>query len=79
MSTQMDPEEDFDGLHWQIIDVLREGRVTPSYLADRLGESRQLVSQRLRDLQMAGYVEKIHTGLYELVDEPEHDPTRGDE
>lgn len=69
----MDPEEDFDELHWEIIEVLREGRGTPSLLSERLDESRQLVSQRLRDLQMAGYVEKIHTGLYELVEDPRND------
>lgn len=70
-SDMADPSEDFDELHWEIVDALRDGRCTPSYLADQTGESRQLVSHRLRDLQMAGYVEKIHTGLYELVDDPE--------
>ena len=73
MELDMNPEEDFDELHWQIIDILRDGRGTPSYLAEETDESRQLVSQRLRDLQMAGYVEKIHTGLYELAEEPEED------
>jgi DNA-binding IclR family transcriptional regulator len=63
--------EDFDDLHRQIIDILREGRGTPSYLAERTGESRQLVSQRLRDLVMADVVEKVHTGLYELEEDPE--------
>lgn len=75
MSVQMDPEQDFDELHREVITVLREGRATPSYLAERTDESRQLVSQRLRDLQMAGYVEKIHTGLYELTDDPLKDGT----
>jgi hypothetical protein len=37
------------------------------------GERRQLISQRLRDLVMAGYVEKIHTGLYELAEDPGQD------
>lgn len=73
MTLQMDPEEDFDELHWDVVDILREGRGTPSYLADRTGESRQLVSQRLRDLQMAGFVEKVHTGLYELAEDPDTD------
>lgn len=65
-----DPEEQFDDLHWEIIDILREGRVTPSYLSQRTGESRQLVSQRLRDLRLAGLVEKVHKGLYELDEDP---------
>lgn len=64
------PEEQLDALHWDIIDVLREGRATPSYLSERTGESRQLISQRLRDLQLAGFVEKIHKGLYELDKDP---------
>lgn len=62
--------DDLDDLHRQILDVLSEGRATPSYLAERTGESRQLMSHRLRDLRMAGYVERVHTGLYELVDDP---------
>lgn len=66
-----DPETDFDDLHQEILSHLREGRVTPSYLAELTDESRQLISSRLRDLTMAGYVEKIHTGLYELVEDPQ--------
>lgn len=65
-----DPE-DLDELHWAIISELRDGRCTPSYLAEQTGESRQLISQRLRDLVMAGLVEKVHTGLYELVEDPQ--------
>lgn len=70
MAQKMAGPEDLDELHWEIIDVLREGRATPAYLSERVGESRQLVSQRLRDLQMADYVEKVHKGLYELVEDP---------
>lgn len=62
--------ENLDDLHLTILEELQDGRCTPSYLADRTGESRQLISQRLRDLVMAGYVEKIHTGLYELTENP---------
>lgn len=71
MDREMANPEDLDELHWEIVDVLREGRATPAYLAERTGESRQLVSQRLRDLRMAGYVEKVHKGLYELEEDPE--------
>lgn len=72
MNQQMgDPKDEFDELHWEIIEILREGRVTPSYLGSETGESRQLVSQRLRDLQLAGFVEKVHKGLYELDDDPQ--------
>ena len=70
MSTaEMANPDDLDEIHWSIIDVLSEGRGTPSYLSERTGESRQLVSQRLRDLQMANIVLQIHRGLYELNSE----------
>jgi DNA-binding IclR family transcriptional regulator len=71
MSTDMADPDELDELHRDILGVLREGRATPSYLAERTGESRQLVSQRLRDLVMADYVDRVHTGLYELVEDPE--------
>jgi DNA-binding Lrp family transcriptional regulator len=67
---KMADAEDLDDLHWSIIEELRDGRCTPSYLAEQTGESRQLVSQRLRDLVMAGIVQKVHTGLYELAEDP---------
>lgn len=73
MAQSMAGPEDLDELHWEIVEALREGRVTPAYLADLTGESRQLVSQRLRDLRMAGYVGKVHTGLYELEEDPRED------
>lgn len=57
---------DLDELHWSIIELMQEGRVTPAYLSENVGESRQLVSKRLRDLQMAGIVTQVHRGLYEL-------------
>ena len=70
----VDPGDDLDELHREIIDVLREGRATPSYLSERTGESRQLVSQRLRDLRLGGFIEKIHKGLYELDEDPFRHP-----
>lgn len=77
-TTNMADEDDLDDIHWAIIDKLREGRGTPSYLADHVGESRQLVSNRIRDLQMADIVTFVHRGLYELnpeeVPEKEGDP-----
>jgi len=63
-------EDDLDNLHHAILDELHEGRITPSYVAKKTGESRQLISSRLRDLVMADHVQKIHKGLYELVDDP---------
>jgi len=62
--------DDLDELHAAILDALQEGRVTPSFVAEQTGESRQLMSSRLRDLVMGGHVRKVHKGLYELVDDP---------
>jgi len=70
MKSALMDETELDELHEAILDELCDGRVTPSYVADQTGESRQLMSSRLRDLVMGGHVEKIHTGLYELVDDP---------
>lgn len=76
----MADESNFDDLHWEIIEHLREGRATPGYLAEQTGESRQLVSKRLDDLVWADIVEKVHRGLYELVPEevPEEDSDDAD-
>ncbi|WP_318568838.1 winged helix-turn-helix domain-containing protein [Salinigranum marinum] len=69
----MDSSDDLDELHREILRELSQGRCTPSYLSELTGESRQLISQRLRDLVMAGYVKKIHKGLYELSEDPRDD------
>ena len=63
-------ESDLDELHEAILDELHDGRVTPSLVAEKTDESRQLMSSRLRDLVMGGHVRKVHKGLYELVDDP---------
>lgn len=68
-----DYPEEFDELHRDILDVLEEGRANPGYLAERTGESSQLMNNRLRDLMMADYVEKIHSGLYGLKEQPSSD------
>ena len=54
-----------------ILEMLREGRCTPSYIADEYGYSRQNVTNRLNRLVEHGDVRKVHTGLYELVEDPE--------
>jgi DNA-binding Lrp family transcriptional regulator len=63
-------ESDLDDLHRAILDELQKGRITPSYVAEQTGESRQLMSSRLRDLVMGGHARKVHKGLYELADDP---------
>jgi DNA-binding MarR family transcriptional regulator len=54
-----------------ILAMLREGRCTPSFIADEHDYSRQNVTNRLNRLVEHGHVRKVHTGLYELVDDPE--------
>ncbi|WP_049972629.1 winged helix-turn-helix transcriptional regulator [Haladaptatus cibarius] len=56
----------------EILELLREGRATQSYIVDEIGRSRQYVHNRLGILTAAGYLENIHakTALYELVGDP---------
>jgi len=74
-----DPDGLWNDADRQILDVLKEGRVTPT-LARRLLESggfeysRQYVSQRIIRLAEHGYVRNLYdTGLYELVSDPRED------
>jgi GTP-sensing pleiotropic transcriptional regulator CodY len=63
-------EDEMDGLHHTILDALHNGRITPSYVAESTGESRQLVSKKLRQLRESGAVDRLSRGLYELADDP---------
>lgn len=54
-----------------ILEMLREGRVTAPFAADRLDKSLEYVRSRLVRLMEHNHVERIHDGLYELVDDPE--------
>lgn len=53
-----------------ILDMLTEGRCSPSYIAEEADYSRQNVTNRLGRLVEHGYVRKLHPGLYELEDDP---------
>jgi len=53
-----------------ILDMLREGRCSPSYIAEKQDYSRQNVTNRIGRLVEHGYVRKLHPGLYELVEDP---------
>lgn len=53
-----------------VLCMLQEGRCTPSYIAKVKDYSRQNVMNRLNRLVEHGYVTKIDTGLYELVEDP---------
>lgn len=58
-----------------IINQLREGDRTQSFLVDETGYSRQYIHQRLEVLEAAGYIENIHakSALYHLIKDPEED------
>lgn len=76
VSTQLVPHmssDELDELHHEILDILADGRATPALLAERTGESRQLISNRLRDLRLTGDVQRVHKGLYELTHETSED------
>lgn len=53
-----------------ILEMLTEGRCSPSYIAEKSGYSRQNITNRLVRLVEHGYVEKLHPGLYELEKDP---------
>lgn len=53
-----------------ILEMLRKGRCTPAYIASNHDYSRQHVRNRLQRLVELGYVDRVHRGLYELVEDP---------
>jgi len=55
----------------EIIEMLGEGRCTPSHIAKKSGYSRQNINNRLKRLVELGYVEKVDKGLYEMKEKPE--------
>lgn len=52
------------------LDMLREGRCTPAYIAEEHDYASQNVQNRLTRLEEHGIVKRVHTGLYELVEDP---------
>jgi ArsR family transcriptional regulator, cadmium/lead-responsive transcriptional repressor len=61
---------DLQPVDWRIVEELREGRNVPSNIADNVDMTRQYVSQRLKLLEAAGYVENVGRGVYGLVSDP---------
>lgn len=53
-----------------VLDMLHEGRVTAPYASEELDYSLQYVRDVLARLVEHGHAQKVHTGLYELVDDP---------
>lgn len=54
----------------QILELLKDGRVTPKLIKDETGLNDQQVNYALNQLIAAGWIRKVTTGLYELVEDP---------
>lgn len=53
-----------------ILLLLEDGRVTPKLVKEEIGLNDQEVNYALTKLIAAGWVQKVTTGLYELVEDP---------
>ncbi|MFC6993655.1 winged helix-turn-helix domain-containing protein [Haladaptatus sp. GCM10025707] len=53
-----------------VLDLLTEGRCTPSYIAQETSYSRGNIQNRLLRLVEHGYVRQLGGGLYELSEDP---------
>jgi DNA-binding IclR family transcriptional regulator len=58
-----------------ILEILREGARTQSYIVDETGLSRTHVRNRLQLMEAYGWVENLHekTALWELRNDPDED------
>jgi len=65
--------DDLNETDGRVLDVLREGRVTPQYVAGELDVSRTYASERLKRLVEHNHVARLASGLYELTDDPRED------
>lgn len=62
-----------------VLTCLKEGRVTPKLLKEKIDLNDQEVNYALNQLIAAGWVQKVTTGLYELVEDPrERDEVKND-
>jgi predicted transcriptional regulator len=63
-------EEELSPAQEAILRMLRKGRVTAPFVAEKTGYSLQYSREQLTDLVKHGHVMKVHDGLYELVEDP---------
>lgn len=71
MPTAVLEPDDLTETDHAILRMLREGRVTAPYVADEQDKSLEYIRSRLVRLEEHKHVERVHRGLYELVDDPE--------
>lgn len=70
IANQMLSEDDLAPADKQILELLRDGRVTAPFAAEKTGYSLQYTRERLNRFVEHDNAEKIHDGLYELVNDP---------
>jgi len=69
-------DDDLNEMDRQILEVLTEGRATPTLVLRVLEQesievSRQYINQRMRRLEEHEHIENLlDTGVYELLDDP---------
>jgi predicted transcriptional regulator len=63
-------DDDLNAADREVLQLLRNGRVTPGFAANELDRDRTYLSQRLKRLLEHGHVERLARGLYELHDDP---------
>lgn len=70
MATRSNVAHELTDVDKRILELLGDGDRNPSFLAERVGETRQYVHQRLQLLVAADHVENIGHGLYSRALEP---------
>lgn len=70
MATMTLAEDDLSETDRNVLTVLAGGRVTPQFLAEQVGITREYASQKLNRFIEHDIVVKRAPGLYELVDDP---------
>jgi hypothetical protein len=68
--TTMLDNEDLAPADRVVLDMLQVGRVTAPYISAETEYSLQYTRDRLKRLCDHDHVEKIHSGLYELIEDP---------
>jgi len=63
-------EDDLGPADKALLDLLQDGRITAPYAHEETGYSLQYIRDRLKRLVEHGNAEKVHEGLYELVNDP---------
>jgi DeoR/GlpR family transcriptional regulator of sugar metabolism len=65
--------EDLGPADEKMLDLLKQGRVTAPYAAEETDYSLQYARETLKRLVEHGHALKVHTGLYEFVNDPRED------